>query len=227
MAIINVALSDTFDQWRTKTNTLGTNQGDLANLDAGFAGSDLVSCLNELRAGEEFTKIDIADSTNSAGDGPSIRIGDGDDLLLYHDGNNSVINATNLKIQNAATTRVEVTSSGATITGALTLLGDNIILTTNTAGHIMVANGTQYVPLAVSGDATLAANGTLTVANGAITGAKIADGSITGGDIAADTIGASNIANGSITSTEFSSPVTLNIKNSSGTVLKTLRSPGS
>ena len=105
MAVINVALTDTFDQWRTKTNTLGTNQGDLASLDAGFTGSDLVSCLNELRAGEEFTKIDIADSTNAAGDGPSIRIGDGDDLLLYHDGSSSKISNT---------------------TGILQILGDQI-----------------------------------------------------------------------------------------------------
>ena len=75
MAIINVALSDTFDQWRTKTNTLGTNQGDLANLDAGFAGSDLVSCLNELRSGEDLTQLVLGDSSGVGNN--RIKLGDG------------------------------------------------------------------------------------------------------------------------------------------------------
>ena len=226
MAIINVALSDTFDQWRTKTNTLGTNQGDLANLDAGFAGSDLVSCLNELRAGEEFTKIDIADSTNSAGDGPSIRIGDGDDLLLYHDSANSYIkdagtgalivlgsqislsNSSNtvnyltaidggaVSLAHNGTTKIATTGAGVNVTGEVDM--DTLKMPDNTAGKILVGDGTSYQEVAISGDATLASNGAITVTN-----------------------------INSLTSSNFDSPVTLNIKNSSGTVLKTLRSPGS
>ena len=233
MAIINVALSDTFDQWRTKTNTLGTNQGDLANLDAGFAGSDLVSCLNELRAGEEFTKIDIADSTNSAGDGPSIRIGDGDDLLLYHDSANSYIkdagtgalivlgsqislsNSSNtvnyltaidggaVSLAHNGTTKIATTGAGVSVTGSVAAsaevdVGTLFKMPDNTAGKILVGDGTSYQEVAISGDATLASNGAITVTN-----------------------------INSLTSSNFDSPVTLNIKNSSGTVLKTLRSPGS
>ena len=197
MAIINVALSDTFDQWRTKTNTLGTNQGDLANLDAGFAGSDLVSCLNELRAGEEFTKIDIADSTNAAGDGPSIRIGDGDDLLLYHDGGSSKISNT---------------------TGILQILGDQIGLYSAGGENMLFATGDGSVQLYHDNVKKFE-----TSANGVnVTG----DVDITGTATAATFSGSGASLTGIVSST-FSSPVTLNIKNSSGTVLKTLRSPGS
>ena len=89
MAIINVALSDTFDQWRTKTNTLGTNQGDLANLDAGFAGSDLVSCLNELRSGEDLTQLILGDSSGVGNN--RIKLGDSADLQIYHNGTDSLI----------------------------------------------------------------------------------------------------------------------------------------
>ena len=225
MAIINVALSDTFDQWRTKTNTLGTNQGDLANLDAGFAGSDLVTCLNELRAGEEFTKIDIADSTNAAGDGPSIRIGDGDDLLLYHDGSSSYIKdagtgalrvlASNLNLSNPAndkdyltavdggavalshngTTKIATTADGVNVTGEVDM--DTLKMPDNTAGKILVGDNTSYEEVAVSGDISINSSGVVAISSGVIVSA------------------------------DFSSPVTLNIKNSSGTVLKTLRSPGS
>tara|TARA_B100001115_G_C15752488_1_gene368087 strand:+ start:53 stop:646 length:594 start_codon:yes stop_codon:yes gene_type:complete len=197
MAIINVALSDTFDQWRTKTNTLGTNQGDLASLDAGFAGSDLVSCLNELRAGEEFTKIDIADSTNAAGDGPSIRIGDGDDLLLYHDGGSSKISNT---------------------TGILQILGDQIGLYSAGGENMLFATGDGSVQLYHDNVKKFE-----TSANGVnVTG----DVDITGTATAATFSGSGASLTGIVSST-FSSPVTLNIKNSSGTVLKTLRSPGS
>tara|TARA_B100000927_G_scaffold243198_2_gene205136 strand:- start:1191 stop:1898 length:708 start_codon:yes stop_codon:yes gene_type:complete len=235
MAIINVALTDTFDQWRTKTNTLGTNQGDLASLDAGFTGSDLVSCLNELRAGEEFTKIDIADSTNAAGDGPSIRIGDGDDLLLYHDGSNSFIKdagtgalrvlSSQVNLSNAGNTadyivavdggavtlahngasKIATTATGVNVTGEVDM--DTLKMPDNTAGKILVGDNTSYEEVAVSGDATLASSGALTIGTGAVTSAKIADNTIVSAD--------------------FNSTVTLNIRNSSGTIIKTLRSPGS
>lgn len=45
--------------------------------------------------------------------------------------------------------------------------------------------------------------------------------------IATGQVGANEIANGSITSTEFNGTVTLNIINSAGTTVKTLRGPGS
>ena len=239
MAIINVALSDTFDQWRTKTNTLGTNQGDLANLDAGFAGSDLVSCLNELRSGEDLTQLILGDSSGVGNN--RIKLGDSADLQIYHSGSNS-------NIDDLGTGDLRITTNGTGITltkggsenmakfltdGAVELYHNNVkklettaigitvsgsvALTDNTSGKTLVANGTSFEAISISGDATLASNGALTIANDAVNAAKIVAGAV----------GTSEIANGSITSTEFSSAVTLNIKNSSGTVLKTLRSPGS
>ena len=239
MAIINVALSDTFDQWRTKTNTLGTNQGDLANLDAGFAGSDLVSCLNELRSGEDLTQLILGDSSGVGNN--RIKLGDSADLQIYHSGSNS-------NIDDLGTGDLRITTNGAGIMlnkggsenmakfltdGAVELYHNNVkklettaigitvsgsvALTDNTSGKTLVANGTSFEAVSISGDASIASNGSLTIATDAITAGKIQ----------ANAVGASEIADGSITSTEFSSAVTLNIKNSSGTVLKTLRSPGS
>ena len=216
MAIINVALSDTFDTWRQKTNTLGTNQGDLANLDSGFAATDLVGALNELRGGEDLTQVDLPDSTGATVG--RVRLGDGDDLELYHDGTDSIIAASGLKIQNAGTT---------TITGDLEVVGDNIILTTNTAGHIMVADGTHYVPVAMSGDVTIASSGATTISDDAVTNAMIATDAVNADSIAAGAVGASEIADGSITSTEFNNTVTLIIYDSAGSAVKTLRTPGS
>ena len=70
-------------------------------------------------------------------------------------------------------------SGGVTITGDLTVSGDDITMGTNTSGHIMVADGTNFNPVAVSGDVTIAANGAVTIANNAIETAMIADNQVT------------------------------------------------
>ena len=49
MAITVVNLTDTFDEWRVKTNTLGTNTGDLTTLSTTAKGT-LVAAINELDA---------------------------------------------------------------------------------------------------------------------------------------------------------------------------------
>ena len=47
MALTVVNLTDTFDEWRVKTNTLGTNTGDLTTLSTTAKGT-LVAAINEL-----------------------------------------------------------------------------------------------------------------------------------------------------------------------------------
>ena len=74
------------------------------------------------------------------------------------------------------------------VTGDLTVTGDDIVMGTNTSGHIMVADGTNFNPVAVSGDVSIASNGAVTIAGtsvetsmiaaDAITEAKIADNAV-------------------------------------------------
>ena len=59
-------------------------------------------------------------------------------------------------------------SQNVTVAGDLTVSGDDITLGTNTSGHIMVADGTNFNPVAVSGDVTIASNGAVTIANSAV-----------------------------------------------------------
>ena len=47
MALTVVNLTDTFDEWRVKTNTLGTNTGDLTTLSTTAKGT-LVAAINEI-----------------------------------------------------------------------------------------------------------------------------------------------------------------------------------
>ena len=87
-------------------------------------------------------------------------------------------------------------------------------MNTNTSGHVLVANGTKFLPVAISGDATLASNGAITIANDAVEQAMIADDAVGADQLASNAvvnasiasgaqIDATKIADGSVTSTEF------------------------
>jgi len=67
-----------------------------------------------------------------------------------------------------------------TVTGDLTVSGDDITMGTNTSGHIMVADGTNFNPVAVSGDVTIASTGAVTIANDAVETAMVNANVITG-----------------------------------------------
>ena len=108
------------------------------------------------------------------------------------------------KLATGAVTTAKLADDG--VTGAKIDFIDDSIATTDT--HIMVADGTDYNNVAVSGDATLANDGTLTIANLAVetgmlansgvTTAKIADDAITGAKIADDAIDSEHYTDGSI-----------------------------
>ena len=59
-------------------------------------------------------------------------------------------------------------SGDVVVTGDLTVTGDDITMGTNTSGHIMVADGTNFNPVAVSGDVTISSAGAITIASGAV-----------------------------------------------------------
>ena len=71
-------------------------------------------------------------------------------------------------------------SGDVVVTGDLTISGDDLTMGTNTSGHIMVADGTNFNPVAVSGDVTIASNGAVTIANDAVETAMLNANVITG-----------------------------------------------
>ena len=78
------------------------------------------------------------------------------------------------------TDQMEINDSGVSITGDLTISGDDLFMNTNTAGHILVGDDTNYNPVAVSGDVTLASNGAITIANDAVESGMLNDNIISG-----------------------------------------------
>ena len=86
-----------------------------------------------------------------------------------------------ITIATGGTTAVTVDASqNVTIAGDLTISGDDLTMGTNTSGHIMVADGTNFNPVAVSGDVTISSSGAVTIADDAVETAMLNANVITG-----------------------------------------------
>ena len=108
---------------------------------------------------------------------------DGGDVFLKDAGTTygSLTNTSgNLIIKSGTTTALTFSGADATIAGDLTISGDDLTMGTNTSGHIMVADGSNFNPVAVSGYVTIASNGAVTIANGAVETAMVNANVITG-----------------------------------------------
>ncbi len=92
---------------------------------------------------------------------------------------NVIINGTTIG-HTSDTDLITLASGSVTIAGDLTISGDDLAMATNTSGHIMVADGTNFNPVAVSGDISIASNGAVTIANGAVETAMLNANVITG-----------------------------------------------
>jgi len=76
--------------------------------------------------------------------------------LVYEDANNDATVGRNL-----------------TVTGDLTVSGDDITMATNTSGAALIGDGTNFNPVAISGDITIGTTGTAAIGSGVIVNADV------------------------------------------------------
>jgi len=69
MAIVSVNLVDTFDEWRVKTNSLGTETGDLTGLSTSDKAS-IVAAINEVNTNADLGLKNIVEDTTPELGGP-------------------------------------------------------------------------------------------------------------------------------------------------------------
>ena len=125
----------------------------------------------------------------------------GADVVLKDDGTQygTLTNTSgNLIIKSGSTTALTFSGANVTLAGDLTISGDDLTMGTNTSGHVLVADGTNFNPVAISGDVTMASNGAVTIASGSVETAMIAADAITGAKIADDAINSEHYTDGSI-----------------------------
>ena len=99
MAIVNVTLADTFDQWRVKTNSMGTQTGDLTSL-ATTDKTSKVAAINEIFNNDSDDMENLVDDTT-----PQL----GGQLDLN---NNNITGTGSINITGAASFGGSVTTSG-------------------------------------------------------------------------------------------------------------------
>ena len=137
-----------------------------------------------------------ADGDTSAGDDAAMGYTSAEGLILTGQGSTNDITIKN--DADAAVISVPTGTTNVTIAGDLTVSGDDLTMGTNTSGAALIADGTNFNPVVISGDATVATNGALTIANDAVTSAKIADDAITSALIADDAVVSAAIADDAV-----------------------------
>jgi hypothetical protein len=139
-----------------------------------------------------------ADEGDDAGDEWKLNIADGGVLTLGNDINSAGTYVTHLTLTPNATVANSTAAfaGNVTVAGDLTISGDDLTMGTNTSGHVLVADGSNFNPVALSGDVTIASNGAVTIANQAVENAMLADDAVGADELAANAVVDASVASG-------------------------------
>jgi hypothetical protein len=166
----------------TDPASLGGEGGGLANVVEDLSpelGADLLMNTHAITGANAASYIALG---ADPGDTGAIRLSNntalaweqstpGTDIFIALDGSDILQvgqNAANIYLGTSGTGNVRVT-------GDLTVAGDDITMGTNTSGALMVADGTNFNPVVLGGDATIGTTGTLAIANDAVQADDIED----------------------------------------------------
>ena len=186
--------TDTTDTLTNKTIDANGTGNSITNLEvADFTGASIVTEIEGLASSDNDTSLpttaavkDYVDTQLTAEDLDVA--GDTGTGAVDLDSQSLTVAGTANEIETAASGQTitiglpnDVTiGNNLTVTGDLTVSGDDITMATNTSGHIMVADGTNYNPVAVSGDVTIDSAGAVTIANNAVETAMVNANVLTG-----------------------------------------------
>ena len=108
-------------------------------------------------------------------------------FAIAYSGSNFGVTLANVAANLPAVTAASITSSStltttgnATIGGDLTITGDDLFMNTNTSGAALIADGTNFNPVVISGDIAIATNGAATIQADAVEGSMLNDNVISG-----------------------------------------------
>lgn len=205
MAAINVPTTDTFEQWRTKTNNLSNLVGDGATLTSQYTGSDVITVLNEIKSSSTFDNIvTINDqatdgTTELAGNAANLIISAGSQTVLSLNQTGDVAVHADLTTGASASIGTSLGVSGiATIGGTITSQGQIIANAGIDCNGNQDISGTLDVGGATTLSSTLGVTGNTTLAV-TQTGALTVTGALNVGSNTITTSGAMNA--GSLSST--------------------------
>ena len=159
MAIVNVTLADTFDQWRVKTNSMGTQTGDLTSL-ATTDKTSIVAAINEIFNNDSDDMENLVDDAT-----PQL----GGQLDLN---NNNITGTGSINITGAASFGGSVTTSGL-----ISVSNADISITPHGSGKTTVT-GLKLIDDMILNSQDVTGTGNINI-TGTITATSIA-GTVTG-----------------------------------------------
>ena len=179
MAVISVNLTDTFEQWRTKTNSIATKQGDLTTLTT-TAKSTVVAAINELDGAASFSNV-VEDT--------SPQLGGNLDVLAR-----SITTST-------TNGNIAITPHGS---GKVVLDGISHPNADGTNGQVLQTNGSGVLSFAtISSDPTMGGDLSGTASNAqlvanCVTATELAGDAVTGAQLADNACNSEHYTDGSI-----------------------------
>ena len=108
------------------------------------------------------------------------------DQLQFGDAGTYIFQSADGVLDLVSDTEIEINATtidingNVEISGDLTVTGDDITMGTNTSGAALIADGTNFNPVVISGDASIATNGVLTIASTAVEGSMLNNNVISG-----------------------------------------------
>jgi len=95
-------------------------------------------------------------------------------FAIAYDGSSLGVTLSNIAANLPAVTAASISTSGdATIAGDLTIGGDDLTMGTNTSGAALIADGTNFNPVVISGDISIGTTGTAAIGSGVIINADV------------------------------------------------------
>ena len=172
--ILEGATDDDFETTLSVVDPTADRTVSLPNATTTLVGKDTTDTLtNKTLTTPTITEIDSGSTITLDATTDIVLDAGGADIFLKDDGTQFgkiTNNSGELRFTSSSSDTTAMSFSGAnvTIAGDLTVTGDDITMTTNTSGAALIADGTNFNPVVISGDATIATNGALTIASTAI-----------------------------------------------------------
>ena len=102
-------------------------------------------------------------------------------FAIAYSGTSYGVTLANIAANLPATTVTSLTSNGnITVTGDLTISGDDLFMNTNTSGAALIADGTNFNPVVISGDIAIATGGAATIQATSVEGSMLNNNVISG-----------------------------------------------
>jgi len=127
------------------------------------------------------------DGDTAAGDNAAIGYTSAEGLILTGQGSTNDVTIKN--DADGTVISIPTGTTNVTIAGDLTISGDDLTMATNTSGAALIADGTNFNPVVISGDVSINTSGVAAIGSAVIVEADIADNAVTLAKMASGTDG--------------------------------------